>query len=102
MRGNTLWEGHRVVVSELRQGIARTKREAEAEDPPFLPDERIAEIETVLREAASAQRPVEVTYFNGEKRVKVLAKKVSFPGNGVVQLDAVRVHYTMITDARFC
>ena len=102
MKDNALWEGHRVVVPELRQGIIRTRREAEAEDPPLLPDERIAEIEAVLREAASAPRPVEVTYFNGKKRVKALAKRVSFPGGGMVQLDDVRVHYTMITDARFC
>jgi len=101
VKDNALWEGHRVVVPELRQDILRTKRKAEAEDPPLLPDERIAEIEVVLREAASASRPVVVTYFNGEKRVKTLAEKVSFPGRGMVQLDGIRVHYTMITDARF-
>ncbi|NLK01056.1 MAG: YolD-like family protein [Clostridia bacterium] len=100
MSDNKLWEGHRLMLPEMRDEAVELKREKH--EKPLLTEERVMEIEIMLREAAHGRQSIKVCYHDGERLVDFHAQRVTlFPSSGLVGLDDRVIHYSQITDVRF-
>jgi len=87
------------MIPGMRASAVKSRKKKR--ERPLLPDERIAEIEMMLREAAYGKKSITVTYHDGEKLVKITAERIVFLQHEMVGLDETVIHYSQITDARF-
>ena len=85
------------MLPEMREETMDLKKERL--ERPLLTEERIAEIEIILREAAYGKKSIRGSYYNGEKLVNFRAQRVVLLPSGFIGLDGITIHYSQIADA---
>lgn len=61
---NKLWEGHRMLLPEMREKILRNK--GPKFTPPHLSEEALSRVEELIKFAQHFQKPLLVTYFKDD------------------------------------
>lgn len=61
-RGNMLWEGSRMFLPEHREQLLEMRRRRRELAIPELDEDRLAELDTLLREALASGRPITVIW----------------------------------------